>query len=387
MAKKMALALAALAASALVLALLGEVIVRATYGRDMVMFPRYHTAARYGEFVLRTIRPHSTFHHTSRDGTWEFVTNGRGFRDTREFSYEKRPGAVRVLALGDSHTQGYEARQDHVYSAVLERWLRHRGVDAEVLNTGVSGFGTAEELLFLENEGYRYHPDYVVLALYANDYMDNVKSGLFGLDASGALKLLKKEHVPGVKAQDLIYSVPGVRWLGEHSYLYSLVFNGVWTFFKTRLAHERALEYAVAETGDVGEYETRLMGALLDRTYRFCKAQGIRLIIVDVPALEEGRPFGSSIVPALEQRVRQDSDFYLASGATLADLAGAVEIHVPHGHRHISEFTHVAIGTALGRVIQQDLHDRPRPASPPAVEAAPVPAASLPPRRVAAGAQ
>jgi len=373
--KKFALSLTALAASAVVVLAIGEVVVRVAYGRDMVMFPRYHTGARYGEYLLRTIRPHSTFQHTSRDGTWEFVTNGRGFRDTREFSYDKPPGTVRVLALGDSHTQGYEARQDHVFSAVLERYLRHRGVQAEVLNTGVSGFGTAEELLFLENEGVRYHPDYVVLALYANDYMDNVKAGLFGLDEGGALKVLKKEHAPGVRAQDLLYSVPGARWLGEHSYLYSLVFNGVWQLFKTRLAHEKALEYAVAETGEVGDYETRLMAALLERMHQFCRTNGIELIVVDVPALADGRPFESSVVPALRETVRASSDAFLDSGATLSELAGVVEIHVPHGHRHISEFTHLAIGTALGRVIQADLARHPRPAT----CAAPAPLAATPP--------
>jgi hypothetical protein len=373
MAKKLALSLAALAASALVVLAAGELVVRVAYGRDMVMFPRYHTGARYGEYLLRTIRPHATFHHTSRDGTWEFVTNGRGFRDTREFAYDKPPGTVRVLALGDSHTQGYEARQDHVFSAVLERYLRHRGVQAEVLNTGVSGFGTAEELLFLEAEGARYHPDYVVLALYANDYMDNVKSGLFGLDARGGLQISKKEHVPGVKAQDALYTVPGVRWLGEHSYLYSLVFNGVWQLFKNRLAHDRAVEYAVAETGDVGEYETRLMAALLQRMSRFCHANGMQLIVVDVPALSDTEPFESSVVPALRDTVRASSDVYLDSAATLSELAGVVEIHVPHGHRHISEFTHLALGTALGRTIEDDLRRHPRPASAAAPRAATAP--------------
>jgi GDSL-like lipase/acylhydrolase family protein len=355
MLKKAALGLAVFAASLLLFGLVGEIAVRALWGRDTVMFPRYHTKARYGEYTLRTIRPRSTFRHTSRDGSWEFVTNGAGFRDTRDFPYQKPPGTVRVLVLGDSHTQGYEARQDHTFSAILERYLRQRGVQAEVINTGVSGFSTAEELLLLENEGYRYQPDYVVLALFANDYEDNVKAGLFGLDARGQLQVLKKEHVPGVRLQDAIYAVPGVRWLGENSYLYSMVFNNVWAFFKARLARDRTLEYAVASGSAVPDAEVKLMSALLERMYRFCHQRGAKLVVLDVPAVGEGRTFASSIVPTFLPVVERSSDAYLDSGATLADLAGAVEIHVAHGHRHVSEFTHLAFGIALGKRISDDL--------------------------------
>lgn len=355
MLRKLALGLAVFAASLLAFGVVGEVVVRVLYGRDMVMFPRYHTRARYGEYQLRTVRPRSTFRHSSRDGAWEFVTNAQGFRDTRDFAYEKPAGTLRVLVLGDSHTQGYEARQDHTFSAVLERYLRQRGVRAEVLNTGVSGFSTAEELAFLENEGHRYQPDYVVLGLFANDYEDNRKAGLFGLDAGGRLTVLKKEHLPGVRAQDAIYAIPGVRWLGESSYLYSLAFNNVWALFKARLARDRTLEYAVANEAAVGEPDVRLMGALLERMYRFCKERGIKLVVLDVPAVQEGRPFVSSADPALLPALGRNSDAWLDAGSTLSELAGAVEIHVPHGHRHISEFTHLALGLALGKVIQRDL--------------------------------
>jgi hypothetical protein len=354
--KKLGMSLTAFAVSLLVFGLLGEVAVRALYGRDTVMFPRYHTKARYGEYLLRTIRPSSTFRHSSRDGSWEFVTNDRGFRDTRHFEYQKPPGTLRVLVLGDSHTQGYEARQDHTYSAFLERYLRHRGVQAEVLNTGVSGFGTAEELLFLENEGVRYQPDYVVLGFFANDYEDNLKTGLFGFDEQDRLTVLKKEHIPGVKAQDAIYAVPGVRWLGEHSYLYSLVFNKVWDFFKAKLSRDATVEYAVAQ-GAADEREIKLTAALIERMHRFCRERGIKLIVLDIPQLKEGS-YATSVVPALAPTVKQESDAYLDSCSTLSQLDGVVEIHVPHGHRHISEFTHLALGTALGQAICKDASAR-----------------------------
>src|SRR5204862_1199586 len=131
----------------------------ALFKDQVVMFPRYHTGYQYGPYRLRGIRPHSDFWHTSVDGSWEFITNGKGLRDTRELGYQKPDGTLRVLAIGDSHTQGYEVRQSATFSAVAERYLAQHGVRAEVLNAGVSGFSTAEELAYLENEGYKYQPD------------------------------------------------------------------------------------------------------------------------------------------------------------------------------------------------------------------------------------
>jgi lysophospholipase L1-like esterase len=145
------------------------------------------------------------------DGAWKFVTNSRDFADTREFTYAKPPNTLRVLSLGDSHTQGYEVHQDLTFSAVLERYLKYRKINAEAINTGVSGFSTAEELVLLENEGVKYSPDVVILGFFANDFEDNLKAGLFGLDAQNRLVEKKYEHVPGVAIQNFIYAIPGVR--------------------------------------------------------------------------------------------------------------------------------------------------------------------------------
>src|SRR5688572_17199981 len=97
---------AVIAVSTLLALAAAELLVRTLFKHDTVMFPRYHTDYRYGPYTLRGIRPSARFRHTSSDGTWEFVTNGKGLRDRRELAYSKPAGTLRVLALGDSHTQG-----------------------------------------------------------------------------------------------------------------------------------------------------------------------------------------------------------------------------------------------------------------------------------------
>lgn len=335
---------------------LGELAVRFLFKDQVSLFPRYHTDAKYGEFTLRSIRPNSVFRHTSVDGSWEYSTNAQGFRNRKDFTYEKPPGTVRVLSLGDSQTQGYEVRQDFTYSAVIEKYLNARGHQTEVMNTGVSGFSTAEELLFLENEGVRYQPDVVIVGFYANDMEDNIKAGLFRLNEDGSLSVAKTEHLPGVGIQNLIYSIPTVKWLSENSYFYSLLFNSVWEFYKARLSSDASAavtEYAIPTAEEASDYQIALTAALLARLYEFCRSRNIELILMDIPRISGSSSLPSSIL----ERSPEYGDALIDGPSLLADYAGAAELHIPHGAMHISEFTHAILGVAAAKQIESWLQE------------------------------
>lgn len=96
-------------------------------------------------------------------------SNSLGFRD-REHPIEKVPGVRRILVLGDSVTMGlYVDRAEDVFTAVLERRLGERGAAVEVLNFGVSGYNTQQEVATLVGKGLPYRPDLVVLQYSLND--------------------------------------------------------------------------------------------------------------------------------------------------------------------------------------------------------------------------
>jgi hypothetical protein len=346
---------------------IGEFVVRLLYKDQTVLFPRYHTDYQYGRYTIRGIRPNAEFWHTSVDGTWKFVTNSKGFRNTKEFDYKKPANTLRVMSLGDSCTQGHEVRQDQTFSAVLERSLNVHKSPAEVINTGASGFGNDEELVLLENEGFKYNPDVVVLGFFGNDYEDNIKSGLFALDAQHRLVENKYENIPGVKIQNFIYRIPFVKWLSENSYFYSLLFNKTWSYFKYMLSVQAAqqankannisapansgFEFAVPTRIVHSEYEIDLAAALIERMQRFCTAKGIRFIVVDMPTMSAPYKFASSISPELRAKLDTAHIEYITSESLLAKYDGIAEMHVPHGYNHPSEFTHTLIGEELGRRI------------------------------------
>lgn len=353
----------ALVSSAIALGF-AEFVVRMLYKDETSLFPRYHTDYTYGKYRIRGYRPNMEYWRSSVDGSWKFTTNSRGFHNTREIPYSKPTGTLRVLSLGDSHTQGSEVRQSQTFSSVLERALTRPDRPAEVINTGVSGFGTAEQIVLLENEGVKYRPDVVVLAFFANDFDDNLKSDLFGLDTQGNIVEKSHEYLPGVKVQNFVYAIPGIRWLSENSYFYSMLFNKAWIFAKWQLSRNTAktfskepgeqpteiggFEYTIPQR--VTPFQINLAFALVDRMQKFCAANGIRLIVVDIPAYAS-EPYRAvpSLTQAMLERLHGLGVEVVPSHSLFAPYDGATEIHVPHGERHMSEFAHTIIGVEVAR--------------------------------------
>jgi lysophospholipase L1-like esterase len=98
----------------------------------------------------------------------QFDTNSKGLRD-REFSYEKPPGRLRIMMLGDSFTVGWGAKFDETFPKRIERMYTDRGIQAEAINTGVGNYNTIQEVEYYLREGYKYNPDIVVLNFTFND--------------------------------------------------------------------------------------------------------------------------------------------------------------------------------------------------------------------------
>ena len=336
---------------------IGEVLARVFLADRIPLIPRYHSAVSYGDFTLRRLHPNTTFWHTTTDGRWKFVTNNQGFRDNHDYTYEKPAGQLRVIAVGDSNTQGFEVRQNRTFPVVVERYLQRHNIDAEVLNTGISGFSTAEQLAFLENEGIKYQPDVVIVGFFANDFEDNLKANLFALE-NGELVSKETTHIPGVRILDIINSVGLLRWLSENSYLYSFVMNTTWILAKELMLRdtEAALqtEYMIT-TEKLDDYKKQLQVRLLRRMYTFCRDNNIRLILLDIPNLdgEAGTEHVQSSIPAdLLAEFEANSDRLILSEQELNEYDGIAEFYRPATH-HISEFSHLILGMAAARAIME----------------------------------
>jgi hypothetical protein len=106
--------------------------------------------------------------------------NSDGLRD-REHSKIKPDNTLRIAVLGDSFAEAMQVPMEQTFWAIagdkLEGCTRLVGRQIEVINFGVSGYGTAQELITLRRHVWDYSPDVVMLAIYTgNDISDNSRS-------------------------------------------------------------------------------------------------------------------------------------------------------------------------------------------------------------------
>jgi len=94
-------------------------------------------------------------------------TNALGFREPR-LPGPKPPGIRRIVALGDSFTQGYGVEEHEAYPRVLEGLLD--GV--EVINLGVGASCPLDYVANFDEVGRAYEPDLVLVGLMTNDVSD-----------------------------------------------------------------------------------------------------------------------------------------------------------------------------------------------------------------------
>ncbi|MFH1850299.1 MAG: GDSL-type esterase/lipase family protein [archaeon] len=94
-----------------------------------------------------------------------YAVNSDGFRD-KNYTVGRPAGKERIIVLGDSYTFGLGVHSNETFPKILESRLGHR---YEVLNFGVTGYDTEEEVTMLESVGLKYNPDLVVVAFLTND--------------------------------------------------------------------------------------------------------------------------------------------------------------------------------------------------------------------------
>jgi hypothetical protein len=118
----------------------------------------------------------------------------------REHTKAKPPNTLRVAVLGDSFTEAIHVPVEQTFWSKLERKLGNCEAvkgrkNVEVINFGVQGYGTAQELMMLRKKVWDYSPDIVILAFFiGNDVINNSPKleydryrPFFAYDASGKL--------------------------------------------------------------------------------------------------------------------------------------------------------------------------------------------------------
>ena len=116
----------------------------------------------------------------TREGKGEININKDGLRDINH-EITKSKNSIRIAILGDSFAEARSVNLEETFWFKLKDDLGscvnfHKGNEIEVINFGVSEYGTTQQYLTLKNNVWKYNPDIILLAFYSgNDISDNVK--------------------------------------------------------------------------------------------------------------------------------------------------------------------------------------------------------------------
>jgi len=138
-------------------------------------YPQFYQNDYYRGFALRP-GIEGTYR---REGTSYVRINSDGLRD-REHTKTKPANTVRIALLGDSFVEAMHVPMERTFWSLLgpklEACNAFHGKQVEIINFGVSGYGTAQELMTLRQKVWDYSPDIVILAFTIfNDVYDNFR--------------------------------------------------------------------------------------------------------------------------------------------------------------------------------------------------------------------
>ena len=274
--------------------------------------------ALFGEVTLRLCAPAPTvdekqrfcrFDHELGWAPLENVTyaekgclvhqNQFGLRAPDDIQLKNTSGRKRVLVLGDSYVWGFNATQEDLFTA-----RQVYGTDDELINGGVSGYGTDQEYLFYLREGKKFDVDEVVLAftLY-NDVENNLNSKqysylkpYFALNA-GQL-VLHNDHVRYSMVKNFFRTMIRV------SRVYNLCHHGVNGLIKTLVRKPEKTLDADVVVSDADHKGIELTLAILKRLKEAVEARRAKLLVVFIPykpRVEQHLPGNHPFAPLLAE--------------------------------------------------------------------------------------
>ena len=131
-----------------------------------------------------------------REGNGKVEINSDGLRDY-DHKFEKDKNTFRIAILGDSFAEARSVNLNETFWIKIKydlnncSFFKNKRKKVEVINFGVSEYGTTQQLLTLQNNVWKYNPDLILLAFFSgNDVSDNHKT------------LSKKKYRPYFKIKD-----------------------------------------------------------------------------------------------------------------------------------------------------------------------------------------
>ena len=227
---------------------------------------------------------------------------------------EPDPTAARVLILGDSFSFGLGLALDDTYVQSLQRKFDElKGTPRiQLLNASAGGWGTADQLAYLEGFGERLNPSAVVVFVNAWDVARARDLAVYQVDAEGrSLSATYAVNPARNGLKKLLQDNPIYSFLLDHSHLVQLLRRAA------VVAHSAAARAQSTERRDEAKHisDEVFFRLLMHRMAAWCAQHGVQLTVlttgwpeIDYPWLdkvmkEEGvffRDLGPAVAPPVK---------------------------------------------------------------------------------------
>ena len=244
---------------------------------------------------------HFANHHFTRvteSSTIEISTNSMGLRDT-EHKLDDKINPTKFLFLGDSFTEALQVPFNKTFVKLFESLHSTQSSNnIETINSGMSGFGTDNALLYYINEGKKYRSKHIVLMFYIGNDIRNNWYKLENIDTGGFRKpyyslnssnQLVHNINPNDQTTKLISRVKLA--LNKHSRLYAFV-----RVMRDSFRHENnsgeskiPFDFNIYKTTQEQEWEQawKITGKLLQKLNVLIKQENAELLVTIIPSQEQ----------------------------------------------------------------------------------------------------
>ena len=206
-------------------------------------------------YHVRPVNAVSSYQQQEFD--YEIRTNSLGFRDI-EHPLIKPPGELRIMAIGDSFTEGQGARFEQTWLNQLGRKLNieHTGSRFRMISGGAAGSDPFFGYRILEDKLLAYQPDLVLLDINHSDILDVViRGGMERFLPDGTLKIADHPDMP---------------WLYEHSHFARFIMFELFDYTHLMITHserDKKAQQALEKTMQlVLDYDALLKSRGIDFT-------------------------------------------------------------------------------------------------------------------------
>jgi hypothetical protein len=270
--------------------------------------------------------------------------NQFGLRGPDDMQLTKSSGRKRVLVLGDSYVWGVGASQEELFTAP-----EVHGTNDELINCGVSGYGTDQEYLFYLLKGQKFDVDQVVVAftLY-NDVENNLNPKQYGylkpyFTMNGDQLVLHNDHVHYSRVETFFRS------LNRESHLWNVAGEGFDGLIKTLLRKRKKPLEADVVVSEADRRGIELTLAILNKLKEAVATRHAEFYVVFIPYkprvekhLSGNHPFASLIAGGLTQMgvsYREPYPEFLKSAMAGVDPFNPVDNHFnAAGHTLFAKF-------------------------------------------------